>query len=101
MSLPSYTYILYTIIVPIKNPIILYKLLDFGMISSKTTYNIVPDANDKNIPIKENDIDKYEINKHAEILRKGNTVIFPTETVYGLGANALTAFSSRAFAPKP
>ena len=39
--------------------------------------------------IDENDIDKYEINKHAEILRKGNTVIFPTETVYGLGANAL------------
>ena len=39
--------------------------------------------------IDENDIDKYEVNKHAEILRKGNTVIFPTETVYGLGANAL------------
>ena len=36
-----------------------------------------------------NDIDKNEIEKHAKLLREGNTVIFPTETVYGLGANAL------------
>lgn len=39
--------------------------------------------------IDENNINKDEIKKQAEILRKGNTVIFPTETVYGLGANAL------------
>ncbi|WP_455539776.1 L-threonylcarbamoyladenylate synthase [Terrisporobacter sp.] len=39
--------------------------------------------------IDENNIDKEEIKKQAEILRKGKTVIFPTETVYGLGANAL------------
>lgn len=39
--------------------------------------------------IDENDIDIEEIKKQAEILRKGKTVIFPTETVYGLGANAL------------
>ena len=39
--------------------------------------------------IDENDIDKQEIKKQAEILKNGNTVIFPTETVYGLGANAL------------
>lgn len=39
--------------------------------------------------IDENNIDKQEIKKQAEILKNGNTVIFPTETVYGLGANAL------------
>lgn len=30
-----------------------------------------------------------DIKASAELLRKGETVIFPTETVYGLGANAL------------
>lgn len=39
--------------------------------------------------IDEKHIDKQEIKKHAEILKEGKTVIFPTETVYGLGANAL------------
>ncbi len=39
--------------------------------------------------IDENNINKEEIKKQAEILREGKTVIFPTETVYGLGANAL------------
>lgn len=39
--------------------------------------------------IDEKNIDKDEIKKQAEILKRGNTVIFPTETVYGLGANAL------------
>lgn len=36
-----------------------------------------------------NNIDEAEIKKQAELLKEGNTVIFPTETVYGLGANAL------------
>ncbi len=31
------------------------------------------------------------IPRAAEILREGGTVAFPTETVYGLGANALDA----------
>ena len=35
------------------------------------------------------DIDLNEIKKHAKLIKEGNTVIFPTETVYGLGANAL------------
>ena len=39
--------------------------------------------------IDELNIDKEEIKKHADLLAKGKTVIFPTETVYGLGANAL------------
>ena len=39
--------------------------------------------------IDENNIDKNEIKKQANILKEGKTVIFPTETVYGLGANAL------------
>ena len=29
-----------------------------------------------------------EINKAAEALKKGELVVFPTETVYGLGADA-------------
>lgn len=36
-----------------------------------------------------NNIDKEELKKHAKLLKEGKTVIFPTETVYGLGANAL------------
>lgn len=36
-----------------------------------------------------NNIDLEELKKQAKLLREGNTVIFPTETVYGLGANAL------------
>lgn len=39
--------------------------------------------------IDEANIDKEEIKKHANLLAEGKTVIFPTETVYGLGANAL------------
>jgi L-threonylcarbamoyladenylate synthase len=36
-------------------------------------------------------VDQEEIQKAAEILRSRGLVIFPTETVYGLGANALDA----------
>ncbi len=32
---------------------------------------------------------KEDIKRAAELIRQGETVIFPTETVYGLGANAL------------
>ena len=32
-----------------------------------------------------------EIRKAADIIRSGGLVVFPTETVYGLGANALDA----------
>ena len=39
--------------------------------------------------IDEKHIDKEEIKKQAEMLKDGKTVIFPTETVYGLGANGL------------
>ena len=39
--------------------------------------------------INEENMDLKEIKKQAQLLREGNTVIFPTETVYGLGANAL------------
>ncbi len=42
-----------------------------------------------------------EIVRAAEILRRGGTVAFPTETVYGLGANALdTEAVARVFAAK-
>jgi L-threonylcarbamoyladenylate synthase len=36
-----------------------------------------------------NEIDKNEIKIQSKLLSEGKTVIFPTETVYGLGANAL------------
>ena len=36
---------------------------------------------------KESDYDKLK--KPAEILKQGGIVIFPTETVYGIGANGL------------
>lgn len=38
----------------------------------------------------ENDIDFDIIDKAAGIIRNNGTVVFPTETVYGLGANALS-----------
>ena len=34
-------------------------------------------------------IDAGKLERAAEILREGGLVAFPTETVYGLGANAL------------
>ena len=36
-----------------------------------------------------NNIDKNELKKQAKLLCELNTVIFPTETVYGLGDNDL------------
>ena len=35
-------------------------------------------------------ISSNELDKAIKSLNKGNLVIFPTETVYGLGANALS-----------
>ena len=32
---------------------------------------------------------KQDLKKAAELIKNGETVVFPTETVYGLGANAL------------
>src|SRR5580693_2479121 len=40
-------------------------------------------------------VTKADIRKAAEILRSGGLVVFPTETVYGLGANALDASAVR------
>ncbi|HET6559096.1 MAG TPA: L-threonylcarbamoyladenylate synthase [Prolixibacteraceae bacterium] len=42
-----------------------------------------------------------DIDKAAELLRNGKLVVFPTETVYGLGANAFDALAvARVFAMK-
>lgn len=42
-----------------------------------------------------------DIDKAAELLRNGKLVVFPTETVYGLGANAFNALAvARIFAMK-
>lgn len=50
--------------------------------------------NTKIIQIDENNIDKEAIKEAGEILKKGGLVAFPTETVYGLGGDALNAASS-------
>lgn len=41
------------------------------------------------LKINNNNLEMDKINFAAEILKEGGTVVFPTETVYGLGANAL------------
>lgn len=41
--------------------------------------------------IKNTKEDEAKIKEAAELIKKGGTVVFPTETVYGLGANALNA----------
>ncbi|HAR92231.1 MAG TPA: threonylcarbamoyl-AMP synthase, partial [Eubacterium sp.] len=40
-------------------------------------------------------IDETVIEKAADIIKNGGLVAFPTETVYGLGANALDADASK------
>ena len=44
---------------------------------------------------REDDIDKEVIRRAGRILREGGLVAFPTETVYGLGGDALQPASSR------
>ncbi|MCM8709735.1 L-threonylcarbamoyladenylate synthase [Clostridium sp. SYSU_GA19001] len=47
--------------------------------------------NTKVVMVDINNIDKDRIEEAGKILREGGLVAFPTETVYGLGANALDA----------
>lgn len=42
-----------------------------------------------------NDEDLYKLRKASEIIKKGGLVVFPTETVYGLGADATNAEASK------
>lgn len=44
----------------------------------------------------ENNLDSDIMDKAAETIRRNGTVVFPTETVYGLGANALSAEAVKA-----
>ncbi|WP_461207572.1 L-threonylcarbamoyladenylate synthase [Clostridium sp. DL1XJH146] len=39
--------------------------------------------------LNEDDVDKRIINEASTVIKNGGIVVFPTETVYGLGANAL------------
>lgn len=47
------------------------------------------------VKIDENNINRQAIKHAGEIIKKGGLVAFPTETVYGLGGDALNADSSR------
>lgn len=51
--------------------------------------------NTKIIEIKENEIDGEKIKEAARALKEGKLVAFPTETVYGIGANALSADAAK------
>jgi L-threonylcarbamoyladenylate synthase len=46
--------------------------------------------------LNENNIDFQAIKEAAEVIRNNGTVVFPTETVYGLGANALSQEAAKA-----
>lgn len=60
------------------------------------TLRLLVDANDLDSPCS-----RDSIGRAAAILREGGTVAFPTETVYGLGANALNpAAVAKIFAAK-
>ena len=45
----------------------------------------------KVVKMSEDNIDLDEIRQAGQIIRDGGLVAFPTETVYGLGANAMDA----------
>ena len=47
----------------------------------------------KIVKIDQNNIEKDKLIYAANIIRNGGLVAFPTETVYGLGANALNSES--------
>jgi L-threonylcarbamoyladenylate synthase len=49
----------------------------------------------KILKIDENNIDSLALKEAGEILKRGGLVAFPTETVYGLGGDALNPESSR------
>lgn len=46
------------------------------------------------IKIDEENIDRRALRRAGEVIRKGGLVAFPTETVYGLGGDALNEESS-------
>ncbi|HJZ89290.1 MAG TPA: L-threonylcarbamoyladenylate synthase [Gemmataceae bacterium] len=48
-----------------------------------------PTARTRVLPIDPHDLDSQIVRVAAEVIRRGGLVAFPTETVYGLGANAL------------
>lgn len=51
--------------------------------------------------LSEKNIDHQAIKEAAKIIRNNGTVVFPTETVYGLGANALSSAAAKSiFAAK-
>ncbi len=58
-------------------------------------------VNTRHVRVDPENPDKIEIEKAARVLKDGGLVAFPTETVYGLGANATDAAAvSRIFAAK-
>jgi L-threonylcarbamoyladenylate synthase len=61
------------------------------LVNAKKTLRLAVDANAIDSPAS-----RASLLRGAELLRRGGTVAFPTETVYGLGANALDEAAVRA-----
>lgn len=49
----------------------------------------------EHITIKDPSLQENDLSRAADILRKGGLVVFPTETVYGLGGNGLNADAAK------
>lgn len=68
----------------------------FGLYTNLTCDDIILKSMETLISvIDENNIDSEAIKRGGEIIKNGGLVAFPTETVYGLGGDALNASSSK------
>lgn len=56
---------------------------------------MIPSHQTECIKIKHSSVDEAALKRAAEILRGGGLVVFPTETVYGLGGNGLDADAAK------
>lgn len=58
-------------------------------------YDILLNMNTQIIKINSKQMDRTKLRAAADIIREGGLVAFPTETVYGLGADALSPLASK------
>ena len=72
-----------------------FELLYFLNLVKLWKDDIIKDMNTEIIKMDEGAIRKEDIQKAGELIKAGELVAFPTETVYGLGADALNKDASR------